>query len=89
MEKYQKEVYDLQLKIHGQIATINSNDMEDLFEERLKSESIIYEEYSDLYTKLSEHYSQEYEDNKEESDNLFVEDVIADMKRLMEIAGNL
>lgn len=86
MKKYKDEIYDLQLKIHGQFATIEHNNIIGLFSEELKKEGIDYDKYVDAYVKLTDYYLKGYEENKEASDNEFLKKVLADMKRIMEVA---
>jgi hypothetical protein len=87
MEKYQKEVLDLQLKFHGQVASIEYNEMNEKFYTELEKEGIDINEYQEIYQKVTDYYSEGYEENKEESDTEFVKEVINDMKRLIEIAN--
>lgn len=87
MEKYQKEASDLQLKIHGQFATIDYNETNEKFYLELANEGIDMNTFQDSYQKLNDYYSKNYEENKEETDNEFVKEVIGDMKRIMEIAS--
>lgn len=89
MEEFQNEVTELQLKYLGQVDVIEFNGMNELFYNELAKENNSIDNYSDLYEKLSNFYSQDYEENKKESDEHFVKKVIKDMKRLMEIAKKL
>jgi hypothetical protein len=87
MEKYQKEVSDLQLKIHGQFATIEHNGINEEFYSELAKEGITMDAYQDSFQKLTDYYCKDYEDNKEESDSEFLKEVINDKKRIVEIAS--
>lgn len=87
MEKYQKEVSNIQLKIHGQYDTIHNNNMSEIFYMELDKESIDIDAFQQSYQEVAHYYSKGYEQNKEESDNGFVKEVISDMKRLIEIAN--
>jgi viroplasmin and RNaseH domain-containing protein len=87
MEKYQKEVSDLQFKIHGQFNAIEFNEINEFFYSELAKECIEIDKFEESYQKLNDYYSKGYENNKEEIDNKFVKEVINDMKRMMEIAS--
>ncbi|UNY48726.1 hypothetical protein P9294_gp011 [Bacillus phage FADO] len=86
---HKEEISNLLLKCHGQFATIDSNNMNEKFYAELDKEGIDIDDYLITYEKLSDHHSEGYQENKEESDNAFVKDTIADMKRLIEIAKNI
>jgi hypothetical protein len=87
MEKYHREAFDLQLKIHGQFATIDHNEINEKFYAELDKEGIDIDKYNETYQKLAEYYSQGYLENKDEADDMFINEVIRDMKRLIEIAN--
>ncbi|MFS0905690.1 hypothetical protein AB3N02_21840 [Priestia aryabhattai] len=81
-----KKADDLLLKVHGMFATIEANDMNDLFHQRLGESGLDYEQFEEAYVEVSSHISEGYEENKQESDKAFVEEVIESMKKIVKYA---
>jgi hypothetical protein len=89
MEHYRDEVLELLLKYYGQVGIINHNNMNHKFYEELEKEKLDVDEFCDVHQELSEHFSTDYEEQKEETNSEFIKDTIAVMKRLTEIAANI
>lgn len=72
---------------HGQFATIDYHNMNDKFYKKLKENGISIDEFSSAYRYISGYLSEGYNDNKEESDNDYIDYVVDTIKIIINYAN--